>query len=830
MKNWFKHSVSLLKHELRRGELTIVALAIILAVSAVFSLTGFSNHIKDALVNESTTFIAADRVWATSRPLDESVNVKAAELGVNTAKQVFMSSMVFSDERMVLSSLTAVTDLYPLRGDLLVEISGQEQAVFAPERGGIWVQPAILTKLAVSPGDSIEIGNKTFEIKGVINQIPDASFSVFTSGPTIILHFDDMVETGLIQPGSRIWYEYLFAGDKSAITEFEAWVKPQVNDTQRWYDIKDSQSSLSNALNRAEQYLSLASMLGVVLAAVAVAVAGRRYAQRQQSVVAIFKAMGTSKGYVRRVYLLHWSLLSIFSIVAGLAVGALLLAIGINSVKDQLEIQGSLIQLYPMLVASLTGVICACAFAIVPLRELIDTSPLSILRGFDSKKLPWYAHIPAITALFLLLFMFSNNLALSVALVVGGLLVSGVILLTAKFILVLSRQAGAKAGKAWHLALANLKRRANENAVQLISFTVAIELLLLIFVMKGAIIDEWQRQLPDDTANRFLVNIAHDKVDEVAAFIDENNIVSSGLYPVVRGRLTAINDTQTARRVTKEDDSKDDNARRGVGRELNLTWRDDLPAENSVISGQWWAEEDDSGQVSIEQKLAERLGVGLGDKLTFQIGSDVVTVPITSIREVNWNSLQPNFYMIFSAGVLSDFPASYINSMYINDENKPKLQRFLTDYPTISMIDVEAIIRQLRSVISQVSLAIEFVLILVVLAGSLVLVAQVQASMEERERELAILKTLGAKSKMLNFSVLYEFVALGAVAGLMASIAMELAVYILQTQVFDMTPSWHLSYWLLGIASGAIFVGTVGFLSCARLLKLSSVTLIRRTM
>ncbi|QOL24764.1 FtsX-like permease family protein [Thalassotalea sp. LPB0316] len=830
MKNWFKHSVSLLKHELRRGELTIVALAIVLAVSAVFSLTGFSNHIKDALVNESTAFIAADRVWATSRELPQSVNDKASELNLATAKQVFMSSMVFSKDRMVLSSLTAVTDLYPLRGELLVEIDAKEQAVNAPNPGYVWVQPAILTKLAVGLGDAIEVGNKSFIIAGIINQIPDASFSVFTSGPTIILHADDLEATGLIQPGSRIWYEYLFAGEPSDINDFEQWVKPQVNESQRWYDIKDSQSSLASALNRAEQYLSLASMLGVVLAAVAVAVAGRRYAQRQQSVVAIFKAMGTSKAYVRRVYLLHWSLLSTVSILVGLVVGALLLALGINSVKEQLKIQGALIQLYPVLVASFTGIICACAFAFVPLKQLLDTSPLSILRGFNQHKLPWYAHIPAISALFLLLFLFSQNLALSVALVLGGLLVSGIILLCAKFILLLSRSAGARAGKAWHLALANLKRRANENAIQLISFTVAIELLLLIFVMKGAIIDEWQRQLPDDTANRFLINIAHDNIDQVSAFIEQNNIVSSGLYPVVRGRLTAINDTQTARRVTKEDDSKDDNARRGVGRELNLTWRADLPSENTILAGSWWQADSEQGQVSIEHKLAERLDVAIGDNLTFQIGSDVVTVPITSIREVNWNSLQPNFYMIFSPSVLADFPASYINSMYISEENKPKLQRFLTDYPTISMIDVEAIIRQLRSVISQVSLAIEFVLILVVLAGSLVLVAQVQASMEERERELAILKTLGAKSRVLNFSVLYEFIALGAVAGLMASIAMELAVYILQTRVFDMAPSWHLSYWLLGIASGAAFVGTVGFLSCTRLLKLSSVTLIRRTM
>jgi putative ABC transport system permease protein len=331
----------------------------------------------------------------------------------------------------------------------------------------------------------------------------------------------------------------------------------------------------------------------------------------------------------------------------------------------------------------------------------------------------------------------------------------------------------------------------------------------------------------------FLVNIAQNQVDNVEQFIDQQSITASDIYAVIRGRLTAINSDKIVKQVSKEEANGSDNGRRGVGRELNLTWRENLPKENSVVEGKWWKDDltdANKPQVSIEQTLAKRLSINLGDSLTFQLGSEVITVPVTSIREVNWQSMQPNFFMIFNPQVLADYPASYISSLYVSMDKKVQLQQFLTAYPTISVIDVDAMILQLRKVIEQVSKAVEFILVLVVFAGCLVLVAQVQASMEEREREIAILRTIGAKGSLLRNSILLEFVALGAIAGLMASVAMELSVYLLQSYLFKMQTSFHFEYWLFGIVAGASFVGIVGLLSCWRLLNMSSVTLIRRTM
>ncbi|MGJ8693880.1 MAG: ABC transporter permease [Thalassotalea sp.] len=852
MKVAILHSLRLLKHELRRGELTIIALAIILSVSAVFSLSGFSGQIKQSLLENSTKFIAADRILKAPRELDDKFLQSAAEHDLQVVKQAEMASMVFAGDEMLLTQIKATTDGYPLRGQLLVKtsMSGQATPHFTPKANQVWLDKKAFVPLKVKIGDELEVGNITLTIAGLIEQLPDASFSVFTSAPVVIVNYQDLAATELVQPGSRLGYHYLFSGQQADLETYEEWLKPQLNETQHWRDIKSGNSPLARSLNRAELYLSLSSMLGIILAAVAVAVATRRYGQRHQTAVAIFKALGASKKHIIRVYSLHWGLLSILSIAVGLVIGAVLLNLGMMAISGLFEITTTPNYRYPIFVSILTGVICASAFALQPLLALVNTSPMMILRGSTKPAQNLIlTGLLSLAAVFVLLYVFSQNALLSVSLLVGLVTVSGILMLVGFMLMKLGRSVGTKAGKAWHLALANLKRRAKENSVQLISFTIAIKLLLLIVVMKNAIIDEWQAQLPSDAPNRFLINISQQQEDAFEQFIVQNNISSSGLYPVVRGRLIAINNEKVGKKVTKEQESEADNGRAGVGRELNLTWRFDLPKQNTVLDGKWWPTEnnipvapsnnrladddnqsDESAYVSIESSLAQRLNISLEDTLTFNIGSQVIDVKVQSIREVNWQSLQPNFYMILHPSVLADFPATYISSLHLASDQQSALQQFLAQHPTISMLDVDAMIKQLREVIEQVSVAIQFILVLVILAGSLVLVAQVQASMEERERELAILRTLGAKGKILTLSIFYEFLALGALAGLMASFAMEVAVYLIQTQVFEMQPSFHFAYWLLGIVSGAGFVAIIGVLSCWRLLNLTSAQLIRRTM
>jgi len=827
-----KQSLRLLNHEVRRGELTIIFLAIVLAVATVFSLSGFSSQIKRALVEQSSSFIAADKVLVSSRAVDENVLVQSAKHNLSSAQQILMSSMVFApsddpnNSPMLLASLTATTELYPLRGELLVSLTKKQiaddnaQLVHAPKSGEIWVDKKLTRRLNVKLGDLLEIGVRQFKIAGVIKQLPDASFSLFTSGPKIILNFKDIYATELIQPGSRLSYKYLFAGKNADIEKFSDWLTPQVNETQRWYDIKSRQNALAKTLTKAEKYLSLASMLGIILAAVAVAVAARRYSQRHQTSVAVFKAMGASITYIKQLYLLHWALLSLVSIFVGVVCGYLIQLIGLAVMVDYLPNANNGDLFYPLVLSVITGLLCAIAFAIVPLTQLIQTSPLAVIRPIVNTKLTLFSwqHIPALLALLVLLLLFSQDWQLSIALLVGGVIIVSVLILLSRLVMNAGRSVGSKAGQALQLAIANLKRRANENSVQLVSFTIAIQLLLLLLVVRNELLTDWQSQLPDNTANRFLINISQPQVTKVNAFVQTNNIHASVIYPVVLGRLSAVNNEKLNNDATKDEVKPADNGRRGIGRELSLTWRNELPNQNKIVNGKWWLNSDTKPQVSIEQGIAKRLNVKLGDTLTFHLGSEIFDVEVTSVRTVNWQSMQPNFYMIFNQQVLQDYPATYIASLFVSEANMAEFNKFIVHYPTITVLDVDAMINQLRSVIKQVSIAIQFILILVILAGSLVLIAQVQATMEERQRDLAILRTLGAKGKLLRNSVLYEFVALGFIAGFLASAAMEVAVYILQTRVFDMTASFHLKFWLLGMGAGGLFVGLMGLLSCWRLL------------
>lgn len=849
---WLVQSLRLLHHELRRGELTIIFLAIVLAVATVFSLTGFSGQIKHAIVANSTNTIGADRVLRMSSEVDPSIIEKSQSLALKSAKKIETESMAFAGDNMLLSELDAVSDSYPLRGELKIKTSlTQAESVIAsaPQVGTVWVEPSVLSRLDVKIGDSIEIGLAPLTIAGIVTDIPDRSYRAFIAGPTVILNIADMPKTELIQPGSRITYKYLFAGESQAIETFEAWIKPQINESQRWYDAKAAQNRLSRILDTAEKFLSLASMLGIVLAAVAVAVASRRYGQRHQSTVSIFKALGASISHVRKLYCLHWTLLSCLSIATGLLVGYGLLLLGVNAIASYLSLADAPLTFVPFLTAIFTGLLCAIAFAIHPIMSLVQSSPLNVIRGFSQHKVArfgWH-QLPPLLALFLLLFIFSQNLVMSAALLLGGVFVSFILLLFGRGLMSAGRSVGTKAGKSWHLALANLKRRASENSVQLVSFTIAIKLLLLITVMKSSILSEWEQQFPEGTPNHYLINISEAQIAPLKQFVAEHDIANQGFYHVYRGRLSAINgiktvdedkpDEQAANDATPADKEKQaakkteqQKSRQGMGRELGLTWRTELPEENEIIAGQWWQVGDDKPQVSIESNIAERLEIKLGDNLTFTLGSDEFTVPVTSIREVNWQSRQLNFIMVFNQSVLDKFPTTSISAWSISAQDRDMVYRFMADFPTITLMDFAAIMAQLNNIIEQVSVAIQLILILVVLAGSLVLIAQVQASMEERERELAILRTLGASGKLLRNSVLYEFVALGAIAGLMASVGMEIAVYILQSQVFNMPGSFHFQYWLVGIGAGAFFVGSIGMLSCWRLLNLSSVTLIRRTM
>lgn len=829
---WAKLALKLFSREFRRGELTVISAAIALAVLTVLTLSMVTERIAQSIAQKSSAFIAADRVLASNHAIDTAFITKAEQQNLQTAQMVYFDTMLFANDQMQFSSVKAASNSYPLKGQLKVKsgLNAQtEVAPGAPSPGNVWLSESVFYSLNINVGDQVELGAALFNVEKVIVEEPDAPFNVFSSSRRVLINIDDVPKTEVIQPGSRVFYRQLYAGDESDINSFYDWLKPQLKENQNWYGVKDRQSPISNSLNRAESFLLLAGLLGIILAAVAIAVSAKRYCERQYDPVAMMKTLGGSRDMIRKIYLMHLLMVCTMAVVVGLAIGYGLQEVATGYLAKSMGTELPMAGFKPWLVAISTGVICAVMFSIKPLLDLFDIPPLRVLRRNLGDRLAVskiHLGLSALTV-FLLMWLFSNNIKITLILFASTLALILVLFLISKLIFGGGRKLGLKPGNSWSLAIASIQKRANVNAVQLISFSLAIKLLLFLIVLKNDIISDWQSQLPSDAPNAFLVNITQNELDPVNEYLAQKGIQVSEFYPTIRGRVNAVNGEAVAREVSLQDnEKKDDEARSGIGRELNLTWLNEVPSQNDIIDGQWFGD-DAVAEASLEESMMKRLDVKMGDTLTFLIGAQSFDAKITSVRKVNWATLKPNFFIILSPDVLSSFPATYISSVRIEPEQKRDFSQLLRTYPTITAIDVDNFVKQIQSTIEQVSLAIGFVLAIVVLCGALVLISQVQASLGERMQEIVILRTLGAKSRLIKNATLYEFLLLGGLAGLVAAFFSDIALLIVQQQMFDLAGKLHPNIWIIGPVAGGVFVAGLGYFMIARTLKQNTQGLVR---
>ena len=836
MSNTLSLAWRLFRHEARRGELTIILLAIVLSVAAVLSLSLFSERLQSALTDRTAEFMAADRVLDSRNPVSADWQAYAQSLGLQTTTNINTRSMVFANDNLVLSRLRGVAEGYPLKGQVKVSdqpFTAGTVVTDIPARGEVWAESRVFQSLGVKLGDALEVGDAMFTLTKVLTDVPDAGFNVFGGNPRVMINEADIASTNITGPGSRVTYTMYLAGDKADLDEFYSWLEPQLDrEIHRWVSIEDEESPLGRSVARAEQYFLLASLLAIVLAAVSIAVAAQRYSQRHYDPVAIMKTLGASSQMVKTIYLLQISFITSLGIAVGVIIGMLIQQAVVWAIADAVQISLDLWHWRPLIIAVVTGVVCAVLFSLYPLLKLFSIPPLRVLRrdlgaSMSSRLIQFGA---AGSAIFLLMWAYSQNIKLSLILFVSGIvLVLGLLAITFGLIWLGRRLGSGKIGS-WQLAWARIRRRAMGNSVQLISFSVTIMLLLVVLVMRNDMVKQWQEQLPVGTPNYFLVNITQSQLPELKAHFAENQVATDTFFPVVRGRFVAINEEQVRTAVTKEDEKTQNQQRAGLGREANITWSTELQNENRIVAGQWldqWQPGEPFG-VSVEERIAERLDIKLGDTLTFNVGSEEINVKVTSLREVNWQTMQPNFFFVLQPEAMEAYTPTYITSFHLPAERKQDISELMQPFASVTLYDVEAQINQLREIVNQVSMAVEFILILVLAAGSLVLIAQVQASMDERQEELAILRTLGAKGSLIRASVLVEFIIIGVVAGFMAALANEVALLLLQQQIFDMASSFHWQYWLIAPLAGAIVVGILGAAGCWRLLRLNTSALLRQ--
>lgn len=811
--------------DLRAGEFTLLLMALILAVAATTTLRFFSSSLQQALSQQASSLLGADVVLSSSRPLRGQWPQLATQLQLQQTQVVEFSTVAQYNEGFQLSAIKAVAAPYPLRGTLQIDQKTFSNQISVPQQGSVWVEPRLLALLNAPLGSVITLGEAQFTIAATIAIDADmgGGFSAFS--PKILMNLADVPATNAVQQGSRVNYRLLVAGDSANIKQFSSQAKEQLQDYERLRDMNNASRQLSKPLVNANNYLSLASIAAVLLAGIAVALAAQRFALRHFDSLALMRCFGTSK---RQLWLLYGQQLALIWLVAMLlgsligGLGAWLLFQVLASLLPVKDLGFDLIA--PLITGISTATLTLVGFALPAFLRLIQVSPVRVLRR-ELNPVSWSmlsVSILAFAALFVLLSIETGNLTLTALVLGGGLMLAIVLGGLCWWLLKLIRQRVQHTPAYLQQAIISLSREPRATISQILALALGLTAVLLVTVIRGDLFSQWQRDLPANTPNQFAVTIPVEEKAALAQALSQRQWPATDFYPVVRGRLVAINGEDTKKqRANDEQEAKSDNA---LNRELNLTWAAQLPPKNPIVKGQWFTGQ--QAEVSVEQELAARLNLKLGDTVSLQMAEGRVDAKITSLRAVDWDSFQPNFYFIFPPHVLQSYPASYLTSFYVPESDKNQLASVVRQFPTVIFIDLAATLNEVKKLLAQVSQGILVILAFVVLAGFLVLIASLAASLDTRLQEGTLLRALGAKRQQLQARLGSELAVLGLWAGLLAVILTEIITAILSVYILESSAQLHAWLWLTPLLS-ALLVSMVGLFNLRRVWQVSPMLVLK---
>ncbi|MGU5716090.1 ABC transporter permease [Aeromonas taiwanensis] len=793
MSQW-RLGLKLLRREGFSGELRWFVLALALSVACVLSVALVADRLDAGLKASGRDFIGADRVLRSATPAPAAWLAQAKQDGLLVQTTVSFNSMLFHGDALQLASIRAVPSDFPFYGKL--ELNPQR----APAPGEIWLSARVMLLLGAKAGDELEVGNTRLKVAGELGQEPDQGFSPFQMAPRALIHSADVEATGALLPGSRQQWRYLIKGPRENVARYEAWLSTQLTPGQKLIKPDDEGSQVGKPLANAERFFRLASLAGVLLGALAMGIAVRHFAERQTSMVALLKTLGASR---RTLWQLMGTLLfslTLAGALIGLAAGSAMQWLTLYLLGDLLPADLPPPSWRPFALGLAVAFFITLLLAFVPFLRLLKVPPLRVLRRELEAGIPPWLMVPVgLLGLFALVWGFTADVRLAVGLIGGmGVLMLLLALLASGLLRLGSRLKGPHALR---LAISHLSRERSSGLFQLAGFALALMLFGLLWAARVDLLEDFSTRLPDDAPNRFLVNVADAEREGILADLHRAGAITSDFYPMVRGRLTRIAGEAVG----------EDAAREGVDRELNFTTAAALPPDNKVTSGQWLGGE---GEVSVDEALAERLGIALGDVLGFTIEGRAFEARVTSLRSIKWDNMRPNFYMIFSPDVLAPFSQTWLGSYrlpaQLSEQGRSAEVEIIRRHPTVSLIDVEDLVGRLTLVSDQVSRALGLMLGLVTVAALLVLLTQTQASMAHRRRELLLMRTLGAGSALLEKMLRWELVASGALAGLCAAMVVELCSFGLQWWWQGAQWQFHWAIWGCLPLLGALLVTLAG--------------------
>ena len=820
-------ALRLLWRDQRAGELALIATAIVIAVASVTTVGFFADRVHQALNRQANQLLGADLVIVADRPAGGELEAEARARGLETARTMRFPSMVIRGDRNLLSSVKAVTDGYPLRGEVRTAsepYGAERRASSIPAAGSAWVDERLYTQLGLAIGDRIELGRASFAVTALVTHEPEAAIGFISSAPRVVINESDIEATALVQPGSRISYRLQIAGAAGAVDAFRDWAVTRLERGQRIEGIRDARPEIRSALDRAEKFLSLTALVSVVLAAVAIGLSARRFLQRHLDACAMMRCFGASQAQVVRLYFVHFVMLGAAASAVGCALGvtaqtALAYWLG-NLVSVELPAPGALPAVYGML----TGLALLLGFALPPLTVLGRVPTLRVLRRElgaprASGVLTYAAGFAVIAGMIL---WKAEGLKLG-ATVIGGFVLAMIAAAALTWLLLRALSSLRTQSLTWRYGVANLRRRTLGSVVQVISLGIGMMALLVLTLVRHDLLNAWRTSLPPDAPNRFIVNIQPDQLQALESFFEKRAVRRPPVYPMVRARLVQIND----RRVSSADYA-DERSRRLIDREFNLSWSERMQADNRVTAGRWWSGPQPGAQFSVEDGIAEALGIRLNDVLTFDIAGQAVSARVTSLRKVDWDSFNVNFFVVAPPGVLQQQAATYVTSFYLAPGDSGVLQALVRDFPNLLLIDVAQIMAQVQTMMDQVARAVQFIFLFTLLAGLTVLYAAIASTQDERLYQVTVMRTLGASGAQLRRAIVAEFGVLGLIAGLLAAAGASALSYVIATRILNLPYTFSPTVWLVGAVAGVAGIALAGYAGTRGVLRIAPLKAIRQ--
>lgn len=803
---------------LRAGELNLLVAAIALAVAAMATVGLFSDRARLAMEQEANRLLGADLVLRWTRPISLELEQAARARGLSAVSTLAFRSMVIRAETSLLGEITAVDPGYPLRGTTRIASrrgGADEVPRSMPASGTVWADERLFSQLKVQVGDRITLGEKTFTLAAVLTQDPSLTLSIFGMGPRLVMARADVAATGLMVPGSRAVHRLLIAGERQAVDAYRAWAGPRLPAGTRLEGVRDARPEVRAALERAERFMSLAALVAVALAAVAVMLATRRYHERQLDVCAMLRCLGAGEWRVFRLQFVQLAAVGVGASIAGCAVGyAGQAALG-SWLGSLVGIELPQPSLGAAVRATLLGIVLLAAFGLPPLFSLRKVPALRVLRreagGPGIAGMGAYAlGIGCVAGLVL---WHAGDLRLGAYVLLGCLAtIAAAAALTWSSLRALGavRSGGAVS---WRYGIASLRRRSAATVWQVVALALGLAALLTLTLIRSDLLAAWQANLPADAPNRFLINIQSDQVAAVQELLASRLGYRPEVYPTVRGRLVAVNGEPIDPSAYA-----DDRARRLAEREFNLGWGDRLPVHNRITAGRWHGEGSSDPGLSVEEGIARTLHLRLGDRLTYDVAGVRFEARITSLREVEWDSFRVNFFVIAAPSLLASHPATHITSFHLPPNDSTVVNALVQRFPNVVVIDVASLVTQVQAMIGQVSRAISFVFVFTLAAGILVLYAGIVATHDERVREVAIMRTLGANRRQVVRAHATEFALIGAMAGVFAAAGASALGYTVAAKVLNLPYQFDPLVWLFGFVAGVAGVLAAGMLFTRRVL------------